>query len=35
MTPALIVRDVEKTFNPGTITENYVLKAWRRRWQPT
>ena len=27
MTPALIVRDVEKTFNPGTITENYVLKG--------
>ena len=27
MTPALIVIDVEKTFNPGTITENYVLKG--------
>lgn len=27
MTPALVVKNVEKTFNPGTITENYVLKG--------
>ena len=27
MTPALTVKNVEKTFNPGTITENYVLKG--------
>ena len=27
MTPALVVKGIEKTFNPGTITENYVLKG--------
>ncbi|MBR5520501.1 MAG: ABC transporter ATP-binding protein [Oscillospiraceae bacterium] len=27
MTPALVIKDVEKTFNPGTITENHVLKG--------
>ncbi len=27
MTPALVVNGIEKTFNPGTITENYVLKS--------
>ena len=27
MTPALIIKGIEKTFNPGTITENYVLKG--------
>ena len=27
MIPALEIKEIEKTFNPGTITENYVLKG--------
>ena len=27
MMPALEIINVEKTFNPGTVTENYVLKG--------